>query len=866
MRIESLKFKNINSLKGEWKIDFLSKEFVESGIFAIVGETGAGKSSILDAITLGLYGKTPRQRDITSSKNNLMTKFTAECYSEVIFRGKDNRRYRSRWYQHRAKKNPNGKLQTPKVLLEEIDKKTLATKIEEWRERVEDVTRLDFDRFCKCVMLAQGNFSAFLKANEREKSEILEEITDSSLYRKIGARVYKETKEKRAELERLKERLNIDKPLQKRERREYQNSLEELKRDIELLRLQLSSLRDKRGYLELLDKNIETLKDIESKLIVLKSQLSSIREAQRVVEKILDQSTKELQEFQDSFREKQQLISEVKGLDIRVDEIKRQKSRNIKKLNELEYRKDIELQKLKKIENFYVKESYDELFKEKNRYLELRYRCDSYKSKSKRLNEILERLSSKKQNYSNIEKELISKAKETEELKANLQIGEVALKVLELRAFLIEGEPCLVCGSREHNLEVVDDIPTNIDIEELKSKLDIASNRLEELKVEKKSIRRDIEFLREESQNLQREIKELNISDSNICSNIDELLEEVEFKILKLKEIEKRKTILDKIESIREDINQNRRDLESIEEKLESLKNRRDSLFIGDIDRYLDSLISKQNSLIEKKEKNQKDLEKIVRELREVEFNIKEREKKREYLLKEIDDLNSRMDILDLDKLNLEISKKEEIVSFKNQEYGRVYQILKRDNELIEKYQNINVKVEALEQELEILNTLNSLIGSSDGAKFAKFAQTVTMDYLLVLANRHLENLDKRYKIQQKGVLDFVVVDRYQAEEIRPVSTLSGGESFLVSLALALGLSDLAGRSINIETLFLDEGFGSLDAQSLESVLVGLDRLNSQGKIVGIISHIEAIKEAIPLKIEVKKSGGFGYLDSKYRA
>ncbi len=76
-----------------------------------------------------------------------MTKQTAECYSEIVFRGKDNRRYRSRWYQHRAKKSIKGKLQTPKVLLEEVDKKTIATKIEEWREKVIDITKLNFDRF-----------------------------------------------------------------------------------------------------------------------------------------------------------------------------------------------------------------------------------------------------------------------------------------------------------------------------------------------------------------------------------------------------------------------------------------------------------------------------------------------------------------------------------------------------------------------------------------------------------------------------------------------------------------------------------------------------------------------------------------------
>jgi len=155
---------------------------------------------------------------------------------------------------------------------------------------------------------------------------------------------------------------------------------------------------------------------------------------------------------------------------------------------------------------------------------------------------------------------------------------------------------------------------------------------------------------------------------------------------------------------------------------------------------------------------------------------------------------------------------------------------------------------------------LNELIGSADGAKFSKFAQGITLDRLIYLSNRHLKILADRYYIIRRKVenylLELDIVDKYQGDEIRPAETLSGGESFLVSLSLALGLSELASQKISIDSLFLDEGFGTLDKNSLETALEALNLLESKGKMVGVISHVEALKEHIPLQIRVKKMGG----------
>jgi len=155
---------------------------------------------------------------------------------------------------------------------------------------------------------------------------------------------------------------------------------------------------------------------------------------------------------------------------------------------------------------------------------------------------------------------------------------------------------------------------------------------------------------------------------------------------------------------------------------------------------------------------------------------------------------------------------------------------------------------------------LNGLIGSADGNKFRLFAQGLTLDYLVLLANQHLQRLDGgRYHIARKDKsLDLEVVDSWQADASRSANTLSGGESFLVSLALALGLSDLVSQRTSIDSFFLDEGFGTLDSDSLDIALEAIDRLNASGKLIGVISHVEAIKERLPVQIRVVKHRGVG--------
>jgi len=205
-----------------------------------------------------------------------------------------------------------------------------------------------------------------------------------------------------------------------------------------------------------------------------------------------------------------------------------------------------------------------------------------------------------------------------------------------------------------------------------------------------------------------------------------------------------------------------------------------------------------------------------------------------------------------IDKLQLNIGEKEAI--------------LKRNDEDRRKHQAKIVEIEKKKEQFKVWAKLNEMLGSREGDTFSKFAQGITLDQLINLANQHLNRLSSRYILQrgtkEKSLLDIEVIDGYQGDVIRPVSTLSGGESFIISLALALGLSELASQKISIDSLFLDEGFGTLDEESLDTALNALTLLQSSGKMVGVISHVEALKERIPLQIKViPKGDGTSYLE-----
>jgi exonuclease SbcC len=208
-------------------------------------------------------------------------------------------------------------------------------------------------------------------------------------------------------------------------------------------------------------------------------------------------------------------------------------------------------------------------------------------------------------------------------------------------------------------------------------------------------------------------------------------------------------------------------------------------------------------------------------------------------------------------QISIEYKEIGDKIALLQQEIGAI------DSQLL-RYENDTIKLQEKKKEQEVQQNIcnlwrviDDLIGSADGKKYRTFAQGLTFRILLGHANRQLEKMTDRYRLiyydlPNRPALELAVIDTYQAGVVRSTKNLSGGESFLVSLALALGLSSMSSHRVRVDSLFLDEGFGTLDEQTLDTALNVLEGLRQEGKQIGIISHIPAIRERIAVQIQVR--------------
>lgn len=278
MKIFKLQFKNLNSLVGEWTIDFTIPEFEEQGIFAITGPTGAGKSTILDAICLALYGKTPRLEKITSGQNDIMSRQTGECFSSLEFKT-NNRHYRVLWSQSKARKKADGNLQSAQHIIEDLtSNKTLEDKLSKVTDKIIEITGMDFEHFTRAMLLAQGGFAKFLHSTPDERSPILEKITGTQIYSEISQKAHERNNQEKNNLEILSQQLSGIKLLShdeitsiKQQISDFNNNNQNLSNNKKRLETQCSWLLE----LEKLKNELEQINSQQTKLEIEKQLFDS---------------------------------------------------------------------------------------------------------------------------------------------------------------------------------------------------------------------------------------------------------------------------------------------------------------------------------------------------------------------------------------------------------------------------------------------------------------------------------------------------------------------------------------------------------------------------------------------------------------
>ncbi|MCO4799504.1 MAG: hypothetical protein KC484_09825, partial [Colwelliaceae bacterium] len=271
----------------------------------------------------------------------------------------------------------------------------------------------------------------------------------------------------------------------------------------------------------------------------------------------------------------------------------------------------------------------------------------------------------------------------------------------------------------------------------------------------------------------------------------------------------------------------------------------------------------------EKKQQLTNLLESIKEQKQQAETLITQHKKQINNLNQEINTLKEQgVDTFEMLAIDNQLNHLSEQLKQDQFKQGQLKQQLTFDQQQREKQADMLLQISAQQLEVDDLSYLNGLVGSSSGDKFRRFAQGLTLEHLVYLANKQLNRLHARYQLQcqNQDNLALEVIDTWQADNVRDTKTLSGGESFLVSLALALALSDLASAKTSIDSLFLDEGFGTLDNDTLEIALDALDNLNANGKMIGVISHVDTLKDRIGVQIKVHKKSGLGFseLDKQF--
>lgn len=951
MRILTIRLRNLASIEGTFEVDFTKEPLRTAGIFAISGPTGAGKSTILDALCLALYDKTPRfaasgenlyLSDVgdnqvnQSDVKNILRRGTGEGFAEVDFLGATGRRYRSRWSVRRARGKATGSLQSQIIQVTDLDKEEdlQGTKTELLAQLVA-LIGLTYEQFTRTVLLAQNDFATFLKSRESAKAELLEKLTGTEIYSRISREIYARSKAADEAMNLLKNTINLIELLPEEEMQALQKEQE-----------RLTALRAS-GTKHLAELNVQlnivrSLKQQQELLSVKQKEEAGETEKLKKLGESLTQQTDYLKKFQEQWEALQPELRKARELDVRLQAMQTQYKQTEQALR-LAQKQSAGLEKkysagkealatscssinrllkqedafnpslpadLQRVEQLLLleeqqlaglqQENDDRVSRlnafgiqavneEKTKLLQKQSGMQRALEASRMLIQLRLKQVKATAELTALAQQLVVKQEQTDSLQRLYENARMAISknVVALRRELQEDEACPVCGSRSHPYrsdgEIADTLYHSIE-KEFKTAAD-ATKQLNDRVI---ALRQDIsnnaslqkiqEDLLTDYPETERTPEHLNLCLTELRQHLDALEEKIKQYQLLYADWQQHDGSLKKLrthcDAFRKGVTQSRlltQQLAAAGEQLTMAKEAEttEKTRFETIDGELKQLQQQRAGLL--KGKPADEAEAVVRR------REKELTEALELARKNLESVRARLfgiqgEMKQLAQTLLELSAQQkqienpealptEIVACQsaNQETERQLSVV--EARLLQQQQNLKrlKEVEAEWKEKQAVaeqwGKLNKLIGSADGTKFKIIAQSYTLNLLLLHANTHLSYLSKRYKLRQvRGTLALEVIDCDMCDEVRTVYSLSGGESFLISLALALGLSSLSSNNLKVESLFIDEGFGSLDADSLRTAMEALEQLQMQGRKIGVISHVQEMSERISVQVQLHKS------------
>jgi len=327
MKILNLKFKNINSLSGENEIDFTKPVFTNNGLFAITGKTGAGKSSILDAISLAFYGKTPRV-DITGNENAVMTRGEKDCYAEITFEVA-GKKWKSSWKQERAR---TGTLKPVNRVIADFGDNIIADQVRSCDSEIVKIIGLTFEQFTKVIMLAQGSFAALLQADKNDKGQLLEKITGTEIYAVISKIVFERNRTEKEKLDKILLELEAIKILSEEE-------IENLTKESATIEKEKIQVDEELQKIETAKKWLSDLTNLQTQIKDVKEKLPKLEEQTKTAKETFEKHEIALKTAKDEQKKQEPIFKKVRELDTKISEKEKLLNPISKFISELEENK-----------------------------------------------------------------------------------------------------------------------------------------------------------------------------------------------------------------------------------------------------------------------------------------------------------------------------------------------------------------------------------------------------------------------------------------------------------------------------------------------------------------------------------------------
>lgn len=977
MKILAIRGRNLASLEGDFEIDFTVEPLLSAGIFAISGPTGAGKSTLLDTMCLALFARTPRTdqakennvklQDVSNEQLSqsdprfLLRRGTSSGFAEVDFMALNGHRYRTRWSVARARDKENGRLQNPRLALYNLDKEEEEQGTRsDLQARIIDLIGLTFEQFTRSVLLAQNDFSTFLKAEQGEKASLLEKLTGTELYSAISRQIFERNARAKEAFDLIQTRIQGIELLTDEEENDLRIRLAGTEKELQ----RVEKAKTEQQALQ------EAVRSIEQQITIRQRQqkeaadkLVHATDLLTVARHEYEKGVEEQQQSEARFKSLQQEILQARKLDIQLDAAIRDLSHSEQQLKnvtlrkgeaEKKYQAAILRQKLG-MEEIARLTAWRERYKEKESIAEqlsaLLLHLDAASAArsgveaanrsietlrqevvalNKQLAGLQQTSANKQQalkraeaDYRNLEEELkavdapaldkqIEKLRqEREQLLIEQARLEASGNIKDLRGRLQDGQPCPVCGSTHHPF--ANQVPV-APVSALTLQLQDLSNKKETYVAHTRHLTRlqqQLLQLHKELADSEAACKEMAGKQQLAASRQEReeaivkeqstlLTQSLSAADLLFGNSEWQKAWLQNPETFRKTLTDFARQWHENTEKLHQLE-RQESAQKAECESlasFLPSLEKQAEESGQLHEKNRAAFSSLQAERKKL-LNGRSADSVEQEYIRRMEELKERLKKLsatqteqsgiadqtrgiadqiakDLTEASADLLRRKAALDKWTADYldssgGEPLEVIlsrftQEKTELafrLRTQTENKAKVSGLQEELNVRRTeserwakLNELAGSADGAKFRRIAQGYTLDILLNYANVQLRELTRRYRLERvPETLALQVIDRDMCDEVRTVHSLSGGESFLVSLALALGLSSLSSNRMRVESLFIDEGFGSLDAETLRVAMDALESLRTQGRKIGVISHVQEMTERIPVRICVNRAG-----------